>query len=156
NRVQTTIAKEIPMWFRSLANSLKPRSSRRPARRMPQRPVTCRLQIEALEDRSLPSVYALTDLGTLGGSASAAAAINDVGQIAGSAQTADQVYHAFLWANGTMTDLGTLGGSSSRATAINNLGQVVGYTYDAAGQSHAVLWTSGGVTDLGTFGGVSS
>ena len=43
------------MWFRSLLRSPKPRRSVAPGRRPARRPTTPRLQVEALEDRSLPS-----------------------------------------------------------------------------------------------------
>jgi hypothetical protein len=54
---QTIIAKEILMWFRSLASYLRPRASRRPTRRG-QRPATGRLLLETLEDRTMPSFMA--------------------------------------------------------------------------------------------------
>jgi uncharacterized repeat protein (TIGR01451 family) len=85
----------------------------------------------------------MIDLGTLGGSSSAAAAVNDSGQVVGYSSTAgDSETHAFSWTpSGGMIDLGTLGGSSSVALAVNDSGQVVGYS-STAGDSelHAVLW----------------
>lgn len=72
--------------------------------------------------------YAITDLGTLGGSMSVAYGINDYGQVVGGAYNNKNKYHAFLYSgNGPMQDLGTLGGISSCASYINNKGQVVGY-----------------------------
>jgi hypothetical protein len=59
---QTTVAKEIPMWFRSMFNSLKSRGAGSPAR--PKGSRACRrrpgaqLLLEALEDRCLPSFLA--------------------------------------------------------------------------------------------------
>ena len=54
--------------------------------------------------------YRLTDLGTLGGSASYAFGINDVGQVVGrSSITGNRELHATLWNGGITTDLGTLG-----------------------------------------------
>src|SRR5262245_45173432 len=50
NQEQTTIAKEIPMWFRSLIPSLKSGSIRKTTHRKRRR-----LGFEPLEDRSLPS-----------------------------------------------------------------------------------------------------
>src|SRR5206468_1609827 len=51
---QTTTAKETNMWFRSLLNPLKSRLSAAGVRRSSRRP-TSRLQVEALEDRSVPA-----------------------------------------------------------------------------------------------------
>src|SRR6266568_968124 len=55
---RTTIAKEIPMWFHTLFDSMKHRRSDTPARRTPRRPTASRLRLEALEDRWLPSFLA--------------------------------------------------------------------------------------------------
>ena len=73
-----------------------------------------------------PGPYALTDLGTLGGSSAQAYHINDAGQVVGYATTTFSQVRAFRWQNGTMTDLGTLGGNRSEANAINEDGQAAG------------------------------
>ncbi|HKD34224.1 MAG TPA: hypothetical protein VKB73_12295 [Gaiellaceae bacterium] len=58
--------------------------------------------------------YAVTNLGSLGGTSSFGSSINDRGWIAGSSDLAgDQVQHAALWRGGVLTDLGTLGGPNS-------------------------------------------
>jgi probable HAF family extracellular repeat protein len=113
------------------------------------------LSVEQLEDRALlATMYALTDLGTLGGGSTAYAYdINEAGQVAGYATTASLKYHAFLWTDGVMTDLGTLPtGSTSQAFGLNNNGQVVGYAFDgsAAGgaRNHAFLWEDSVMADL--------
>jgi len=102
--------------------------------------------------------YSLIDLGTLGGSSSAAWAINEGGQVVGSAATTTGVQHAFLYTNGVMVDLGTLGGATSFAYGVNRAGQVVGAAAvgGASSVSHAFLYSGGRMTDLGTLGGTSS
>jgi probable HAF family extracellular repeat protein len=90
------------------------------------------------------------DLGTLGGTASAACGINDSGQIVGTAATTNGNWHAFLCnSNGAMQDLGTLGGSYSQAYEINSSGQAVGYSYiNSASACHAFLYDNGTMMDL--------
>ena len=90
------------------------------------------------------------DLGTLGGTYSAARGINDAGVVVGASDNAAGDTHAFVYANGTMTDIGTLGGNNSSAAAINNNGQVAGVA-DRAGGSYAFLYSPGaGMRSLGT------
>jgi probable HAF family extracellular repeat protein len=69
----------------------------------------------------------MTDLGTLGGSNSAALDINDAGQIVGWSETRNGTPHPVVWQNGTMTDLLPPGSASTGvAYAINPFGVVVG------------------------------
>ena len=104
------------------------------------------------------ATYHVTDLGTLGGTESAAWAINGKGQVTGWSKTSSNgPSHAILYSGGSMSDLGTLGGSYSEGRAINNSGQVVGQSYVAGNSSyHACLWSGGGMTDLAPQGGNSS
>ncbi len=90
----------------------------------------------------------MTDLGTLGGSASSADGINAAGQIAGYSTESSLVdFRPLVYNNGVPTDLGLFG----KAYAINSSGQVAGMA-----SSHAFIYTNGQTTDLGTFGGSSS
>ena len=101
----------------------------------------------------------IQDLGTLGGSNSAARDINASGQVIGSSQIAgDAATHFFLWSSGSgMQDLNTLiSPAITSVVEINDAGQITG-TYTTGGQSHAFLYTPGsGLVDLGTLGGTSS
>jgi probable HAF family extracellular repeat protein len=99
--------------------------------------------------------YNITDLGTLGGTYSAAYGINNSGQVTGESYIGgDAAYHAFLYSAGKMTDLGTLGGTHSYGWAINSLGQVCGQSYVAGdGTQHAFLYDGTTLRDLGTIVG---
>jgi probable HAF family extracellular repeat protein len=143
---QAAFAKETTVTFRTWLQNL--RSARalgldRP--RPPRRAGSSRLNIEPLEDRSVPAQYTITDLGNLGGNYTYAADLNETGQVVGYAGNSAGQTRAFVWDHGAMIDLGTLGGSNSRATAVNDLGQVVGYSL-APGDpfEHAFLVTPQG------------
>ncbi|MFZ0035712.1 MAG: NlpC/P60 family protein [Sedimentisphaerales bacterium] len=101
--------------------------------------------------------YAITDLGTLGGTYSEAYGINNCGQVVGAADSSGY-QHAFLWQSGSgMKDLGTLGGTESCALGINTSGQVVGFATISGDTSyHPFLYNgSGSMQDLGTLNGSS-
>jgi probable HAF family extracellular repeat protein len=97
----------------------------------------------------------VSDLGTLGGQNSGAAAINNSGVIVGGAQPIQGNRHAFIYSNGVMTDLGTLGGATSEATAISDTGIVAGNSMISGNslQEHAFNYSNGIMTDLGTLPG---
>jgi probable HAF family extracellular repeat protein len=100
----------------------------------------------------------MVDLGTLGGSESAAFGINATGQVVGESETTDGSRHAVSWTRaGGIVDLKTLGGADSTATAVNERGQVIGYSTTSNQQTHAFVWTrEGGMIDIGTLGGAAS
>jgi len=101
---------------------------------------------------------ALVDLGTLGGSYSAAYALNALGTVVGKADTEEVgATHAFAWAGGQMTDLGTLGGANSVAYAISDTGQVAGASeVDDTGTRHAFLYAGGQMQDLAPLLGMTT
>jgi len=90
----------------------------------------------------------LTDLGTLGGNSSGAAAINAFGQVVGGATTAPpSTGHAVRWDNGVITNLTP--GQASSAIGINDSGQVIG---TLSANWTAFLLDNGVITDLGHLG----
>lgn len=97
------------------------------------------------------AAYIFTDLGTLGGSNSAATGINNAGQIVGYSQSADSASHNIVWNGSTTTDFGT----NESLYAINNNGQVVGYSFPAIRgyKQTASVWNGTTPTYLGTLGG---
>jgi probable HAF family extracellular repeat protein len=138
------------MWFRTLFDSPRSRGSRTPPRRLEpsparRRPGALPLRVETLEDRSLPSSYAVTDLGPLpGGYYCTPSDINAAGQVVGQSDS-PQNTRAVLWNNGTVIDLGTLRltgyNGRSRATGINDRGQIVGSSSVAASSVYPYLET---------------
>jgi len=116
--------------------------------------------------------YAITDLGTLGGTFSLAYGINNRGQIDGfSTLPGDTVEHSFIRKSGRMIDLGALGGPHSQSLAgLNEFGVVPGATElntpDPDGEdfcgfgTHLIcrgfVWRNGLMLPLDTFGGHNS
>jgi probable HAF family extracellular repeat protein len=98
----------------------------------------------------------ITDLGTLGGRESYAAAINEKGRVVGWAETKKGKTHPFLWRAGRMTDLGTMGEPSAWATGINGRGQIIGRVVTVGGDEdfgvesapRGFAWERGSMTVL--------
>ena len=95
------------------------------------------------------AMYAIIDLGDLGGGTSQAYGINSAGQVVGRSMTSLGETRAFVWDRQTgMQDLGVLGGYGGEAYGINDEGRVVGIAYTAGhagpndGQYHAFVWSS--------------
>jgi probable HAF family extracellular repeat protein len=69
--------------------------------------------------------YTVTDLGTLGGTASVAFGINSAGRVAGAANVRGENQHAFLTGIGlTKFDFGTLGGPNSQGAGPNAMAEL--------------------------------
>jgi probable HAF family extracellular repeat protein len=130
---------------------------------------------EAVAVRELtahPASYTITDLGTLGGSFSAAGSVNNRGAASGiTTLRGDTVIRGFLWTGGSLIDLGALpAGPNNVGQNVNEKLQITGAADGAASRadsnatcwtasshdSHTYIWQSGVLTDLGTLGGNSS
>jgi probable HAF family extracellular repeat protein len=95
------------------------------------------------------------NLGSLGGSLNAAAAVNNRGEVVGGSNVAgDTAFHTYMWTQTAgMQDLGTVGAdNSSYPIAINDDGLVVGASCDRTLTiCRAYLWRPGiGMVDLNT------
>ncbi len=119
------------------------------------------LLLPAASGRAAPTPGHPVDLGTFGGTHSAAVAV-DGSTVVGWAEVPDAgpVRHAFAYdADGTagLHDLGTLGGAESAATGVSGH-RVVGWADTAGGRRHAFVYDLDhpGMVDLGTLGGDSS
>lgn len=95
--------------------------------------------------------WTLTDLGTLGGSSSAANGLNNAGQVVGYAEAADGTPYPVVWNGGVAAPLSTRPG---RALALSASGVAAGNVLSASGMRlEATLLSGGSAHDLGTFGG---
>jgi probable HAF family extracellular repeat protein len=95
-------------------------------------------------DQSQPR-YVVVNLGTSGGTASAANAINNLGWAMGSANLpGDTTEHATVWIDGRKMDLGTLGGPSSSVpwpAVKNNKGLIVGVSDTSIVDPLGEIWS---------------
>lgn len=141
-----SLARLVQLGFRSVCG-LQTRAVR-PDRK-------CRLRIEDLENRQLPST--IVDLGTLNGSYSFAYGLNNRGQVVGISDgfsVTGYFPHAVKWdARHGLQDLGTLNGRyDGYAYGINDRGQIVG-----SAQGEVILWDRRhGMQVLGMFDGALS
>ena len=99
----------------------------------------------------------LTDLGTLGGDESGAAAVSADGSVVvGGAQNASNQYRAYRWTSmGGMENLGTTPAGDTTLYVSADGSTVVGTTEYGSNQNRAWRWNSGVLTDLGTLVGGS-
>lgn len=89
-----------------------------------------------------PYLFALKEIGTLGGSSSRASAINNMGCVVGDAETKEGEVRAFVWRlEDGMKGIDTLGGIKSHAYDVNDHGIVVGESSTADGTTKAFIWT---------------
>lgn len=118
--------------------------------------------ISGVQHAFLDTNGSFTDLGTLGGSSSAAYSINNHGQVTGVSDMSNTESHAFVIGHSRkkiMKDLGTLGGSYSIGKSINDRGQVVGNSTvvnNGNQYTHAFISNKYFMKDLGTLGGNNS
>ena len=92
-------------------------------------------------------------LGTRGNSFGEALGINNRGEVVGATDIddAEDLFHAFLWRDGSLRDLGAFGPEEwSIANAINDAGVVVGEGSTPDGGQRAFRWEEGVMTSLGS------
>src|SRR5262245_12819801 len=121
---QTIPSKEIPMWLRSLLRSPKARSSVASVRRSPRRPAACRLGIETLEDRTVPSTFTVLNVADSGdGSLRAAIQAAEANPGADVIQFASRVHGTITLTTGELdvrSDLTIDGPGADRLTVSGN------------------------------------
>lgn len=95
-------------------------------------------------------LYQVIDLGTLGGTQSAAYGLNNSGYASGySNLNGITGTHAFYWHNNSMIDANPSGYSGSCAYGINDEGYVVGMAYKSQ-QQYVFIWKDGNATIVGS------
>jgi probable HAF family extracellular repeat protein len=117
--------------------------------RMPPLPVLTAVFL-ILATASPAELYAVREIGTLGGDQSYALGLNEQGHVVGWATNAAGQRRAFRWLGGDPEPLGTLGGATSEAWDINEAGLVVGESETPSGEIHAFLYDEGGMLDIQT------
>jgi probable HAF family extracellular repeat protein len=81
----------------------------------------------------------MTDLGTLGGSTSGAAAINEHGEVVGESISRSG-YRGFVWRHGVMTELDSLGRETGQASSVNDHGLAAGLVSTFPDGFRATVW----------------
>jgi probable HAF family extracellular repeat protein len=106
------------------------------------------LLISASVDRAdAAPLYALTNIGTLGGTVTIATDINSSGQVTGYSTDASGNAGAFLYSGGSITPIGS-GGCCSVGLGINDYGQVVGTTTSNGGITYQAAQFAVGSTTI--------
>lgn len=109
--------------------------------------------------QAAPTRFSAVDLGTIGGSGSAAYGLNDAGTVVGYGFTAASSgsYQAVAASAGALQALPGLSGAYSEARAINASGQIAGTWYSGTtGEGTAFVYSAGAVQLLGTLGGTDT
>lgn len=96
--------------------------------------------------------YAVTDVGTLGGSYSSAHAISTNGLVTGIATDGGGVNQVFIYALGRMQSLGNQGGTMAVGNGVNDSGEVAAFASEPV-SNHALRYHSGRLQDIGDLGG---
>jgi probable HAF family extracellular repeat protein len=102
-------------------------------------------QDQAAQAPARQQQYHVSNLASLGGTASGGNSINNQTWMAGySRLVGDQTRHATLWRNGALTDLGTLGGPNSSVTwnVKDTAGVIVGISQTADPEPLGEFWSS--------------
>src|ERR1044072_8654875 len=96
-------------------------------------------------DAKRPTSYAVTHLGSLGGTNSRANSIDDRGWVSGYSNLTSGVRHAALWIKDTPLDLGALGGADLSSAIVwpvkNDNGLLVGIAENAEADPYPEPWS---------------
>src|SRR5262249_4880769 len=140
---QTIPSKEIPMWLRSLLRSPKARPSVASVRRSPRRPAACRLGIETLEDRTVPSTFTVLNVADSGdGSLRAAILGAEASPAADVTAFARQIHGTIMLTTGELDIRGDLTINGPGANRLTVSGNDASRVFDVVGGADA----GGGIT----------